>query len=73
MAAIIKADRPFRREVVSRSEAHRRFAAIGETYKHELLEAIPRTSRSPSTTRASGSISAAARTVPPPAGSAPSS
>ncbi len=41
MAAIIKADRPFRRETVSRAEAHRRFAALGETYKHELLNAIP--------------------------------
>ena len=41
MAAIIKADRPFRREVVSRAEAHRRFAEIDETYKHELLDAIP--------------------------------
>ena len=41
MAEIIAADRPFRREVVSRAEAHRRFAALGETYKHELLQAIP--------------------------------
>lgn len=41
MAAIVEADRPFRREVVSRDEAHRRFAEIGETYKHELLDAIP--------------------------------
>ncbi len=41
MAAIIKADQPFRREEVSRAEAHRRFAALGETYKHELLDAIP--------------------------------
>jgi threonyl-tRNA synthetase len=41
MAAIIKADKPFRREEVSRAEAHRRFGEIGETFKHELLEAIP--------------------------------
>jgi threonyl-tRNA synthetase len=41
MAAIVKANRPFRRETVSRDEAHRRFAELGETFKHELLEAIP--------------------------------
>ena len=41
MAAIIKADQPFRREVVSRDEAHHRFAELGETFKHELLDAIP--------------------------------
>ena len=41
MAALIKADRPFRREVVSRDEAHRRFADLGQTFKHELLDAIP--------------------------------
>jgi len=41
MAAIIKANRPFRRETVTRAEAHRRFAELGETFKHELLEAIP--------------------------------
>jgi threonyl-tRNA synthetase len=41
MTAIVKANRPFRREAVSRDEAHRRFAELGETFKHELLEAIP--------------------------------
>ncbi len=41
MAAIVKANQPFRREQVSRGEAHRRFAELGETYKHELLDAIP--------------------------------
>lgn len=41
MAAIIRADQPFRRETVTRAEAHRRFAELGETFKHELLDAIP--------------------------------
>ena len=41
MAEIIRADRPFRREVVSRDEAQRRFEALGETYKLQLLDAIP--------------------------------
>ncbi len=41
MAEIVKADKPFRREEVSRAEAHRRFEAMGERYKLELLEAIP--------------------------------
>jgi len=41
MAEIIKSDRPFRREEVSRNEAHERFSAAGETYKLELLDAIP--------------------------------
>lgn len=41
MAEIIKRDARFRREEVSRDEAHRRFEAMGETYKLELLEAIP--------------------------------
>ena len=41
MAEIIKANKPFRREVVSREAAHARFAAMGENYKLELLEAIP--------------------------------
>ena len=41
MAEIVKADRPFRREEVSREEAGRRFAALGERYKLELLDAIP--------------------------------
>jgi threonyl-tRNA synthetase len=41
MAEIVRADRPFRREVVSRDEARRRFAALGESYKLQLLDAIP--------------------------------
>ncbi|MCE3246674.1 MAG: thrS [Geminicoccaceae bacterium] len=41
MAEIVAADQPFRREAVSRDEARRRFEAQGETYKLELLEAIP--------------------------------
>ncbi len=41
MAEIVEADQPFRREEVSRDEAHRRFAAMGERYKLELLDAIP--------------------------------
>jgi len=41
MAEIVKADKPFRREVVSREEARRRFEAMGETYKLELLDDIP--------------------------------
>ncbi|MCB1882952.1 MAG: threonine--tRNA ligase [Geminicoccaceae bacterium] len=41
MAEIVKADKPFRREEVSREEARRRFADTGEGYKLELLDAIP--------------------------------
>ncbi|MGH6904285.1 MAG: TGS domain-containing protein, partial [Geminicoccaceae bacterium] len=41
MAEIVQADRPFRREVVSREEARRRFEAAGERYKVELLGDIP--------------------------------
>jgi threonyl-tRNA synthetase len=41
MAEIVQADRPFRREVVSREEARRRFEAAGEHYKVELLDDIP--------------------------------
>ena len=40
MGEIIKENKPFRREEVSRAEAHKRFAAMGEQYKLELLEAI---------------------------------
>ena len=42
MAEIVAADRPFRREVVSREEARRRFEQLGEHYKVELLERHPR-------------------------------
>ena len=35
------ADQPFVREVVSRADARRRFEAMGESYKLELLDDIP--------------------------------
>ncbi len=41
MGEIVAADRGFVREEVSREEAHRRFAAMGERFKLELLDAIP--------------------------------
>ncbi len=41
MAEIVREDRPFVREEVSREEARRRFAEMGETYKLEILDAIP--------------------------------
>ncbi len=41
MAEIVAADRPFRREEVSRADARRRFEALGESYKLELLDDIP--------------------------------
>jgi threonyl-tRNA synthetase len=41
MAEIITADLPFRREVVSREDARRRFESLGESYKLELLDDIP--------------------------------
>jgi threonyl-tRNA synthetase len=41
MREIIAEARPFRREVVSREEAHALFARMGETYKRELIDAIP--------------------------------
>jgi threonyl-tRNA synthetase len=41
MAEIIAADKLFRREVVSREDARRRFEAQGEHYKVELLDDIP--------------------------------
>jgi threonyl-tRNA synthetase len=41
MAEIAAEDKPFRREVVSRDEARRRFEAMGERYKLELLDDIP--------------------------------
>ncbi len=41
MAKIAQENRPFAREEVSRDEARRRFEALGETYKLELLDAIP--------------------------------
>ncbi len=41
MAEIIQADKKFRRVVVSRDEARRRFEALGESYKLQLLDDIP--------------------------------
>ncbi len=41
MGEIVAADRHFEREEVTREEAHRRFAAMGEQFKLELLDAIP--------------------------------
>ena len=41
MHEIVERDRPFRREVWSRDEAVRFFEKAGETYKVELVEAIP--------------------------------
>ncbi len=41
MLDVIKRDSPFRRVVVPREEAMRMFAALGETYKLEIIEAIP--------------------------------
>jgi len=41
MAEIIKADRPFAKEVWERDKAKRHFAEQGEAYKVELIDAIP--------------------------------
>jgi threonyl-tRNA synthetase len=41
MVEIIKRDSPFRRVVVTRDEARRMFSAMGETYKLEIIDAIP--------------------------------
>jgi len=41
MAEIVKADKPFVRQEVSREDARRRFADMGERFKLELLDAIP--------------------------------
>src|SRR5215472_18023513 len=41
MIAVIKKDSPFRREVVSRDEAIKMFTAMGETFKVEIIRAIP--------------------------------
>ncbi len=41
MADVIKHDTPFRRAVVSRQEARMMFAAMGESYKLEIIDAIP--------------------------------
>ncbi len=41
MREIIAAGRPFRRELTSRDEAHALFERMGESYKRELIDAIP--------------------------------
>jgi threonyl-tRNA synthetase len=41
MLEVIKKDSPFRRVVVTRDEAKRMFSAMGETYKVEIIDAIP--------------------------------
>jgi threonyl-tRNA synthetase len=41
MLSVIKKDSPFRREVVTRDEAKRMFSAMGETFKVEIIDAIP--------------------------------
>ena len=41
MAEIVKADLPFRRELVTRDAARQRFEGMGERFKLELLDAIP--------------------------------
>jgi threonyl-tRNA synthetase len=41
MTRIIEGNHPFTREVVSRDEAHALFEGMGESYKKELIDAIP--------------------------------
>lgn len=41
MREIIAANRPFQRTVTTRDEAHALFEKMGETYKRELIDAIP--------------------------------
>jgi threonyl-tRNA synthetase len=41
MAEVIKRDTPFRRAVVTRDEAKRMFTLMAETYKLEIIDAIP--------------------------------
>lgn len=41
MQKIIDAKAPFRRVLVSREQAHALFAKLGETFKRELIDAIP--------------------------------
>jgi threonyl-tRNA synthetase len=41
MLEVIKRDTPFRRAVVTRDEARSMFSAMGETYKLEIIDAIP--------------------------------
>jgi len=41
MLDVVRANSPFRRVVVAREEARRMFAAMGESYKVEIIDAIP--------------------------------
>ena len=41
MLDVVRANSPFRRVVVARDEAKRMFAAMGESYKVEIIDAIP--------------------------------
>ncbi|HEY8089814.1 MAG TPA: threonine--tRNA ligase [Polyangiaceae bacterium] len=41
MLEVIKKDTPFRRAVVTRQEARSMFSAMGESYKLEIIDAIP--------------------------------
>ncbi|HEY1690710.1 MAG TPA: threonine--tRNA ligase [Polyangiaceae bacterium] len=41
MVEVVKKDTPFRRAVVTRQEARSMFSAMGETYKLEIIDAIP--------------------------------
>jgi threonyl-tRNA synthetase len=41
MLDVVRADSPFRRQVVSRDEAKVMFRSMGETYKLEIIDAIP--------------------------------
>lgn len=41
MLEVVKKDTPFRRAVVSRSEAKQMFSSMGETFKLEIIDAIP--------------------------------
>jgi threonyl-tRNA synthetase len=41
MVEVVKRDSPFRRTVVTREEAKSMFSAMGETYKLEIIDAIP--------------------------------
>jgi threonyl-tRNA synthetase len=41
MLEVVRSNSPFRRVVVTRDEAKRMFTAMGETYKVEIIDAIP--------------------------------
>jgi threonyl-tRNA synthetase len=41
MLEVVRKDSPFRRVVVDRDEAKKMFSAMGETYKLEIIDAIP--------------------------------